>query len=340
MLFAYISRSFLQKETSKIIKLKAFKPLPSLIEINRAANGIDYKNKKADVKLLAQEQNYYNKHVTGLKSIDDFNQRTGRMDISGQSVILNLRDEPLNKTIDQYTRPLVDFDIQSQKYISIINDTWRALYDTKHLEKINLDISGSWVYSPTSREYESVFSKTPHIIPYMRKWLSYQNYNFLPLFETLQIYRTYNVTDHSATSSILTKRRNNLATYADEQVKDINDRIKNMEIKNKLAQQLKDGVKLTDLFPEYDFNKLFPDHSLSARSCSSLHQVACEKPEVKAWIKLGAPDDNYAMYEYVSKHPAIQQMGHSGFSWSWTVQTMRYVYSNDWATVVKNIYVD
>jgi hypothetical protein len=186
-----------------------------------------------------------------------------------------------------------------------------------------------------SQETENHWAK-----PFLDEWyeISNGNLNVHPIKRLLLELCKYKLSDIPV--YYLVKERNELASIIN------NDRNRLVECLSSLKEsiELEDLIQsaeskgfqqLCDLFPEYQFDKVFND-KLSQKTLQTMHQAVTEIPgALDFMIKDGSSWSENQMLHKITDHPLVEECGHTGMSVSWTLSNLKSIYTKGWNHWVK-----
>lgn len=156
------------------------------------------------------------------------------------------------------------------------------------------------------------------------------------LFQTIKNFREYKVDDYSATVKLLIDGRNDLLDSIEYNIERIEQKINQNDHTIILRKNIQNTSNLSTIYPEYDFNSIFPYCKLSSSCLKNLHIAASsiENGYGIEWIKNNGIDVfqqyNHELYTKILHHPLISENGHTGSSIRWTVRTLHKIYNDGW----------
>lgn len=308
--------------TFQLIKLLRIKKFP-FEELHQAALGINYKSKQINIlKLQHDKKNEYDKLKNKIHTIDTFNYKNQKL-YDNETIKVNKRTERFIPNIEKYTEDLL-LERYDQEEVNSINRIWSVAYDNDNLthpifkesEKLSHD------KNEILNKYQ-IHGKLKDMI---------QQYGIGPCYK-IQTFVSHDITDHSATSFILTDRRNSLASAANNTIDDVYNKIDMIENIKSTHCKINNGVSIEELFPPFDFYKVWSWDKSFARWLSNMHQAV--KPNCQDSIKYCR---NVSDMYFITNNPLVAECGHSGGSMAVTVSHLKYVYNNGWIAYVKKIY--
>jgi hypothetical protein len=82
---------------------------------------------------------------------------------------------------------------------------------------------------------------------------------------------------------------------------------------------------------EFDFRSAIPHNKGPALWLENMHKAANEIPEGVSCIK-DTPKGDYRSLtaKELSRHTLVAACGHTGYTFSWTVNNLQYIYNKGW----------
>jgi hypothetical protein len=331
----------------KIIKLVPLANLPNKL-IDTACKGTSYLSKQKDIDNLDKKIADYDKLIENIREIDKFNNYNNLMS-NWKQVKINYRNEQYTKNVGKYTEPLILSPDWNNESIKTINNIWDILYDKNmiqsdhHLFARNILNDAYWIYNNNYKNFEIKYG-LQILTKHLKNWGNKTNHNFYPVFNTIETLKRFNISDFSATGLLLTEKRNRMAHSVKKNIDFIKEDINAIEFSKKLKCDIKKGKHIEDMFTIDDLISVFPYDKHYALWLHSMHNAILSIDGGIAFI------ENYDgnMYEYfdspigkkIENHPLVLECGHTGFTFSWCVINLAFIYNNNWILWVKKIHDD
>lgn len=325
----------------QLVKLVSLSRLPSN-QVNGVSTGPVYKFKSEHITSLNDKVANCRMDIKQVRSIDNFN-RSNNLMPSWKSVKFQLRQEEYVRNIGKYTEPLLLSKDWNVKTIGVLNNVWKKLYE-KNIVQSNhpiLTCDEEWM---TTCNY--VEGNKRHNLEFLTNqlvyWKTHTHLNFNPLFNAIRTFKQLNVTDFSATGSLLTVNRNTFANMINNNIIEIKNDIVKIEFYKKLKLNVNNEISFNRLFTAYDFESVFPYDKLSASCLDAMHKAATQIEGGVEFIK----NSNGSCYTYfdnpigkqIISHRLVDKCGHSGMTFIWTVSNLCNIYKTGWDSWVNKMY--
>lgn len=325
----------------KIVKLKFPSNFPTKL-VNNAYKGIPDSLGSQDLNFIGLDRKIgiHHKLNNNVIEIDDFN-KSKKLMPNKKQVRVTYRNEDYVRNIGKFTEPLLLSKDWDNKTISIVNNVWEKLYKDGIIvwDHQIFDCCDEWMYTG---KYEECHKKYDlDLDNYLKQWRDHSQFNFHPLFDTIKTMKTFNVTDFSATGLILANKRNGLVDNVNYNIETIKRDVERIKFHKTLKTKKAKGIPLDRIFLAFDFESIFPYEPSSAWWLDCLHKAIMEIEGGEEFIK-NFNGDIYGYFDSpigkkISSHPLVEECGHSGMTFLWTIYILNRIYNLGWEAWLKEL---
>lgn len=309
--------------------------------IKEARNCENYNGSVEDLAKLEKEiTGMAEDKIKYISNIDDFMKQCNLVD--GNNLKLNLRtDGRFVRDVKEYLDPLKLVYKFGDFYLDIIGKIWTELCDRNCQEEFVefIEKENSWIGSCDMNDFIER-GKFLFLLPHLNEWrnrVRFGGYNFMMICDVVRAFVEYNITDYSATCKILVVDRNEYAEIINPYF--INMYCEIIKSKSDLNRMLKTGKNIIEIFPPFDFKKLFVEDVMSQRMLETMNEAIVETEGGSEWIKnVKSIFDKGQTGDKILHHPKVLECGHTGGSISWTVNMLKNIYTIGWAEFVNNYH--
>lgn len=250
------------------------------------------------------------------------------IDVNGSNKItLNIPTEDMNK---EDLRKLLNYKlfgshVNNTDAMKLLVKNWnnpkyqefcREIYENKEY--------CSWIYAIST---EDGIPTELYDITQEWKTMCDVNINYSPLFVIVpKLLYEYSIKDNSLLLYTKLKEINEIISEINFQIGQINDKYKKISFRKNLQIKLdKKGGNVKLFMEENKIEDMYEDHS--GKMLTAMIQAINEIEGAEEWllneyINIYSPSE---MLTTISNHPKVEECGHSGFSFGWTIQnTKRY----------------
>ena len=186
----------------------------------------------------------------------------------------------------------------------------------------------NWIYTSSRKDIPLQFSS------HLCRWeelFSKERINYYPIFSLIDEFNGYGVNHLPILKKVHEALINSVAC-----LKSTERRLEELSLTINTSifyQDLVDtGISLPKLAGDIKWGDFsIYDDSLSRRSLESMMKAIENTPGAAEWFRTdGSKDINSPILRKLSDHPAIEKMGHSGYTMGWTLAQFRDIYQNGW----------
>lgn len=280
-------------------------------------------------------EDYYNTYNKFMKRVADIDQKVG---IINQALIitLQLRSNEFETDISNYLKELDGISPWNLEMLEIVGEIWKLLYENEDIDDFEEFImllknnDHDWIYTCNAEKcpYE-------YLIPLLQKWKEVSpRINYFPIFKLFEKLVKYKTAD--AIVLTMLEDRKELVELINFDIQHIHRYMRGIDNDIATLYSVNENNLLL-AFPEYEFIKLYND-PLSVSCLTNMHKAILSIPGAQDYVKNIEEVDATNFYiEQITAHPSVDENGHSGNSFCWTIYTLKRLYNSDWKTFVKEV---
>ena len=325
------------------IKLKSIPKYPTEY-FPRIIFGPNYYMKDIYLDNLNQNKKTYDERVQNINSIDAFNEDKNLS--HENTVVVKLRNEKYIPDISGFTSPLLqDKRAWTKNSVESLNRFWNVCYrhtiwDHPILKSNKYDVIPADF--KCKYNFDSCYNREIYnILCFHQK--SEKNHDFLQIISTINVFNKFNITDFSATSSILTNYRNTVVEECNKDVVQAKEDIKRCLFYGDIQDRLLKKEDFHSIFPEYDFKSVFPDEF--GKWLNNMHKAVQETDGGKEWLSsldfnnkgylISGLTNTTSIGKNIIYHPDVEADGHTGSTMYETIRMLDSSYKLGWSIFVK-----